>query len=104
MSRFQISELDPRLLNPDVWPAVAEDAIKDPIELDRYQRRRNAIRLLVSGASRREIAEKMNIDKKSVIRFFNRCLLVHQTAGYTDFVLSFRLLGLRHTVDLPLCR
>jgi hypothetical protein len=43
------SELDPHLLNLDVWPTVAEDAIKEPQQLETYRKRRSAIRLLVAG-------------------------------------------------------
>ncbi|WP_433964436.1 hypothetical protein [Tunturiibacter gelidiferens] len=77
MSRFRVSELDPRLVNLEVWPSVAEDAIKDPRLLEQYQMRRNAVKLLILGASRREITEATGIDRLSIIRLFKRCLLIH---------------------------
>jgi putative transposase len=77
MSRFRVSELDPRLVNLEAWPSVAEDAIKDPRLLEQYQMRRNAMKLLILGASRREITEVTGIDRLSIIRLFKRCLLIH---------------------------
>jgi putative transposase len=105
MSRFQISELDPGLLNLSVWPTVAEDAIKDPKRLEQYQRRRTAIQLLVSGASRREIVEKTKIDRVSVIRLFKRCLLVHPDGrlyGFRALIQGLRIAPYHRVAPVPL--
>jgi hypothetical protein len=72
MSRFRVSELDPRLVNLEVWPSVAEDAIKDSRLLEQYQMRKNAMKLLILGASRREITEATGIDRVSIIHLFKR--------------------------------
>ena len=79
MERFSLAALDRASLslNLHLWPQVNESVISDAKKKSIFKKRRRAIELLLSDASREQIHSETGVSGQQAIQFLKRCLSRH---------------------------